>query len=134
MLTIKIKNPLTVFRTLSRDYEPRLRIGNISETKDIWSTSYDPISSLGFALADEMEICYVMRATVPAMFIGGLLIENNITDTVKVQHEFTLAAGIPFEVVDIFETILEVPDDRNNIRTITAKSIRYQDFTTQRYN
>lgn len=121
LLAIKIKNPLTIFRTLSRDYQPELRIGDISETKDIWSTSYDPISSLGFALADGLEMCYVMRACVPAMFKGGLLTENNLTDTVKVQHEYILAAGIQFEVVDIFEAILDVPDDMNNVRTIQAK-------------
>lgn len=120
---ITLTMPLVVFRTLDRDYIPELFVDKKMHTENIWSTSYDPISSIGFAASNtNIKKVYIVKVVIPAGFKGGLLVENNIGDTVKEQHEFTIGAGICFDVGDITDNVeLRLFDDKNGIRKILAK-------------
>ena len=120
---ITLTMPLVVFRTLDRDYMPELFIDKRMHTENIWSTSYDPISSIGFAASNpDIKKVYIVKVVIPAGFKGGLLVENNIGDTVKEQHEFTIGAGICFDVKDITDNVeVTLFDDARGIRSIPAK-------------
>lgn len=120
---ITIDTPLVVFRTLDRDYLPSLSVGQEADTENIWSTSYDPISSMGFALSDpDIKKIYVVKAILPAGFRGGLLVENNIGDIIKEQHEFTIASGVCFVVMSITDNVeIRLFDDADQVRTVLAK-------------
>ena len=78
---------------------------------------------MGFGLSDpDITNTYVIRCRLKANFHGGLFVENNpASDIVKEQHEFTMAANIEFQVIDIFTVNLEIFDNALNIRKISAK-------------
>lgn len=63
-----------------------------------------------------------MRINILPGFTGGLLLENNFSDTIKEQHEVTFAANICFKVIDIIdECRIDIFDTSNNIRTVFGK-------------
>ncbi len=128
---IELVSDFTVYRTLSEDYYPLLHSGNIDKTRDIWSTSYDPISSIGFGIADpDITNTYVLRIRLPSGFHGGLLVENNCRpDVVKEQHELTIVSDKRFRVDAIINNVkLHIFDDKLNIRVIHAKVYDIQMF------
>ena len=120
---ISITHNITIFRTLDKDYYPSLKIGEITSTRDIWSTSYDPLSSLAYGLSDpDITNIYILRCRLKAGFKGGVFVENNFrSDVVKDQHEFIMAAGTKFKVNNILLEEVRVFDDDLNIEIITCK-------------
>ena len=78
---------------------------------------------MGFALSDpDIKKIYVVKAILPAGFRGGLLVENNIGDIIKEQHEFTIASGVCFVVMSITDNVeIRLFDDVDQVRTVLAK-------------
>lgn len=116
-------SPLVVFRTLTKDYIPRIEVGNVYLTEDVWSTSYYPLSSFSFGISvnrKEKPMIYVLRAMIPADFEGGLLIEDD-PYTSKIQYEMVIASGKSFRVDDIKIVPLHLTDSIGNITRFTAK-------------
>ena len=72
LIGIQLNAPLVVFRTLNRDYYPPIEIGDHKTTEDIWSTSYDPLSSMGFGLSDpDLDFISILRLELPSGFVGA---------------------------------------------------------------
>ena len=128
--TIAISEPVIVFRTISQELKPAAQKGESFQTTDIWSTSYDPLSSLAFGLSSVPEInLFLLCISLPAGFKGGLLVENNTVDTIKEQHEFTMAAGVKLRMDNIEEKkTLFIPLSNGKVEIFKAK-IYHLSFT-----
>jgi hypothetical protein len=118
---ITIPEQITTFRTLNNDYKPKLNKNDIAQTTDIWSTSYDPISSIGYALNNpSKQLIYLIRGIIPSGFKGGVFIENN-WGSIKEQHEITIAQGCKFHVDDIQVIDAQITDTAGSTRYFKAK-------------
>lgn len=116
-----IISPIITFRTLINDYRPKLVVGNKYKTDKIWSTSYDPLSSIGFGYGEDFKYIYILKIFLPKNTRGALFIENNPENVVKEQHEITIAAGLPFYVNRIQENVdIQYFDEVENVKTVKA--------------
>lgn len=119
---VDVSMPLVVFRTLNTDYRTKLNVGETYVTEDIWSTSYYPLSSFAFGISEEKDIStiYVLRARINPGFTGGLIIEDNL-QTIKNQHEMTIAAGKEFKVNSIKIYPMKITDSLGMSKRFRAK-------------
>lgn len=120
---LEIPSKIIVFRTINKEYTPILKIGQQLTTENIWSTSYDPMASLGFGISDpNIDFVWLLRITLPDNFIGGLFVENNTTAVIKEQAEVILAAGIQLTVKNIVNNMpVTIFDNADNKRTFSIK-------------
>lgn len=131
-----LKSPMVVWRSLSRPLVPNYikgganleaKIGDIIEvTNSVWSTSYDPISSYGFAMADETENhpdVYMMKIKLDRGFNKGWFVENTYTPeehTFKQQFEYSIFGG-RFKVINYYEQTVNIPDSLNNLTPVFTR-------------
>jgi len=127
----KLKSDMIVWRTLSQPFEiggTLAKVGDIGRVEGkVWSTSYDPISSYAFAMADETEDypnVYMLKLLVPKGFTKGWFVENTYLDeaehVLKEQFEYSIFGG-SFQVINYYEKVVEIPDSAGNISPVFTR-------------
>jgi len=126
----KLKSDMIVWRSLDKPFAIDGKIAEIGDkgkvTRAVWSTSYDPISSYGFAMADETENhpnVYMLKILIPKGFNQGWFVENTFNgedNTLKEQFEYSIFGG-SFEMINYYEQPVEVPDSAGNISYVFTR-------------
>lgn len=126
-----LKSNMVVWRALSKPFGSNgknFSVGDRGQVEgSVWSTSYNPISSYGYAMAAETENhpnVYMLKILVPKGFSQGWFVENSVIDdtnyTFKEQFEYSIFGGT-FSVLNYYEEVAKIPDSAGNITPVFTR-------------